>query len=454
MQTIQTILIANRGEIARRIIRTCQRMGIRSVVVYSEADQDAPHVREADEAYLIGPSQAKKSYLNIDKILDVAQSCQADAVHPGYGFLSENAAFARKCGERGLTFIGPDAAVIERMGSKLEARLAMQKAGVPVVPGWDGRLNSPNEAADAADELGFPLMLKANAGGGGIGLRLVRDKEELKRLFSSAEQQASSAFGDGALFLEQFVEDARHIEVQLAGDLDGNVIHLFERECTIQRKNQKVIEESPSPALSDQLRRQLCETAVQGAKAIGYTNLGTMEFIFDTQTQRFYFLEMNTRLQVEHPVTEAITGLDLVDWQIRLAAGEPLPLKQDDVHSSGCAVEGRLYAEDPVTFFPSPGTIERLTLPTKGVRLDFAVEEGNVVSPFYDPMIGKIIVHTYDRQAAIQQFQNVIDEIEIEGIKTNLPLLKKIAEEPDFLRGEYTTQYIESKNLLASEKKA
>ncbi|PTM57528.1 acetyl-CoA carboxylase biotin carboxylase subunit [Desmospora activa] len=449
MSGIQKILIANRGEIARRIIRTCRRMGIRSVAVYSEADQHALHVREADEAYNIGPSQVKKSYLNIDKILEIALHCQADAIHPGYGFLSENAVFARKCEEHGLTFIGPDADIIEQMGSKIVSRQSMQQAGVPVVPGWDGRLNSAEEAVDAANRLGFPLMLKASAGGGGMGLRLVRDEEELKRLFASAQQQASSSFGDGSLFLERYVQDARHIEVQLAADRYGHVIHLFERECTIQRRNQKVLEESPSPVLSNALRNQLCETAVRGAKEIGYTNIGTMEFIFDEQSEQFYFLEMNTRIQVEHPVTEAITGLDLVELQIKLAQGEPLPLKQHDVRSTGYALEGRLYAEDPKTFFPSPGTIEQLQLPEEGVRLDFAVEEGSVVSPFYDPMIGKMIVHADNRQAAIEQFHHLLKHIKVEGIKTNLALLQGITADPDFQQGQYTTNYLKRKKLLA-----
>lgn len=451
MKRIQKILIANRGEIARRIIRTCRRMGIPSVSVYSDADREAPHVKEADESYYIGSSQAKKSYLNIDNIIDVARQCDADAIHPGYGFLSENAVFARKCEENAITFIGPDPRIIEQMGSKIEARRAMKRAGVPVVPGWDGRLNSAEEAVKVADQLGFPLMLKASAGGGGIGLRLVQDEAELKRLFSAAEQQAGASFGDRALFLERYIERARHIEVQIAADKFGNAIHLFERECTIQRRNQKVIEESPSPVLTDALRQSLCETAVRGAKEIGYTNVGTMEFIFDEETQGFFFLEMNTRLQVEHPVTEAITGLDLVELQIRLAAGEPLPLEQSDVRTSGYAVEGRLYAEDPVTYFPSPGTIERLTLPEDGVRLDFGVEEGSAVSPFYDPMIGKVIVHADDRQSAISRFQQVLREMKVEGIRTNLPLLERIAADPDFREGMYTTRYLEEKDLLASD---
>lgn len=442
MSYFEKILIANRGEIARRIIRTCKRLGIKTVAIYSEADVNAPFVEEADEAICVGPAQAKKSYLDIEKVIEAARQTHVTAIHPGYGFLSENPAFVRKCEEEGIIFIGPDSRIIELMGSKIEARRQMQKTGIPVVPGWDGKLESVEEAISVAEKLGYPLMLKASAGGGGIGMQLVRDAEELKKAYSTTMERASSYFGDGTLFLERWISNPRHIEVQVACDNDGNAIHLFERECSVQRRNQKVVEESPSPFLDEKTRQKLLETALQGVKQIGYTNIGTMEFIFD-ENREFYFLEMNTRLQVEHPVTEEVTGLDLVELQIHLAAKEKLPFRQEDIRQIGHAIECRLYAEDPKTFFPSPGVLTTLSLPEEDVRLDFAVVEGNTVSPFYDPMIGKIITHGADRADAIRKMEKALEKIRAEGLTTNVTLLQLIVKDSDFRQGNYTTRFLD-----------
>ncbi|MBU8880739.1 acetyl-CoA carboxylase biotin carboxylase subunit [Bacillus sp. FJAT-29790] len=435
------VLIANRGEIARRIIRTCNKLDIKTVAVYSEADAEAPHVSEATEAVCIGPAHAKKSYLNIEKVIQVAKETHADAIHPGYGFLSENPDFARRCEEENIVFIGPSAETMRIMGSKLEARAQMQKAGVRVVPGTDKSLESVEEALEIADELGYPLMLKASAGGGGIGMQLVQDQSELMKVFDETRQKANSFFNDGTVFLEKWISKPRHIEVQIVADAYGNVLHLFERECSVQRRNQKVLEESPSPFLNDALRNELLEAAILGVKQIGYTNVGTMEFIFD-ENEKFYFLEMNTRLQVEHPVTEEITGLDLVELQLKIAAKEKLSITQEDINKTGHAIECRLYAEDPDTFFPSPGVISRLILPENDVRLDLAIIEGSAVTPFYDPMIGKVIVHGLTRDHAITKMQRVLKEIDIQGIKTNIPLLKQIMKNSSFISGNYTTEFL------------
>ncbi|AMQ07843.1 acetyl-CoA carboxylase biotin carboxylase subunit [Sporosarcina psychrophila] len=448
MSFFKKILVANRGEIARRIITTCKKMGIRTVAVYSDADADALFVREADESYHLGESPAKKSYLNGQKVLSIAKSCEVDAIHPGYGFLSENSSFALQCQEAGITFIGPDWKVIDSMGDKIKARQTMEEAGVPIVPGWNGDLKSIDQALIIASQLGYPLMLKASAGGGGIGMQLIRNDDELKKYFPFAKQTANSSFGDDTIFLERFIENARHIEVQVFGDNFGNVIHLFERECSIQRRNQKVIEESPSPVLSPQIRQKLCETAVKGVKKIGYTNAGTVEFLYDELSGDFYFLEMNTRLQVEHPITEKVTGLDLVELQIKVAAGEELKMEQEDIKQIGYALEARLYAEDPKTYFPSPGKLTKLTFPVeKSVRLDFSVEENSSIPPFYDPMIGKIIVHEESRNKALKKMNQALNEFKIEGIKTNLSLLKDIINDPKFIDGEYTTHFLETRSL-------
>ncbi|MFB7638186.1 acetyl-CoA carboxylase biotin carboxylase subunit [Peribacillus butanolivorans] len=441
MGYFKKVLIANRGEIARRIIRTCNKEGIQTVAVYSEADAEAPYVSEATEAVCIGPAQAKKSYLDIEKVIQIAKETHADAIHPGYGFLSENPKFVRRCEEENIVFIGPSAETIHIMGSKLEARNQMQKAGVRVVPGTDKSIESVDEALLIANDLGYPLMLKASAGGGGIGMQLVQNDAELIKVFDATKLQATSFFKDGTVFLEKWISKPRHIEVQIVADTYGNVLHLFERECSVQRRNQKVIEESPSPFLNDTLRKELLDAAIRGVKQIDYTNVGTMEFIFD-ENQNFYFLEMNTRLQVEHPVTEEITGLDLVELQLKIAAKEKLTITQEEINKTGHAIECRLYAEDPNTFFPSPGVISRLKLPENDVRFDFGIIEGSAVTPFYDPMIGKIIVHGITRDQAIEKMQRVLDEIDVQGVKTNLMLLKEIMKNNQFIRGNYTTQFL------------
>ncbi|WP_102275183.1 acetyl-CoA carboxylase biotin carboxylase subunit [Cytobacillus massiliigabonensis] len=448
MGYFRKVLIANRGEIARRIIRTCKKLGIDTVAVYSEADAESPHVSEATEAVCIGPAQAKKSYLNIEKVIQVAKEINADAIHPGYGFLSENPVFVERCEEEDIVFIGPSAETIRLMGSKLAARKQMNKAGVKVVPGSDESIDSLEEAIRLANQLGYPLMLKASAGGGGIGMQLVHNEDELTKAFDATKQKASSFFNDGTVFLEKFISKPRHIEVQIAADNYGNILHLFERECSIQRRNQKVIEESPSPFLDDDLRKELLEAAVRGVKQINYTNVGTMEFIFD-ENKNFYFLEMNTRLQVEHPVTEEITGIDLVEWQLKIAAKESLTLTQEEIKKTGFAIECRLYAEDPITFFPSPGVITNMVLPENEGRFDFGFENGSTVTPFYDPMLGKIIVHGLSRDHAISKMQNVLEQMDIQGVKTNLPLLQKIMENKQFIAGSYTTEFLsENKGQL------
>ncbi len=445
MALFNKILIANRGEIALRIIRTCHRMGIDTVAVYSEADVDAPFVKEAKEAVCVGEAQAKKSYLNMDKIISTAKEMNVDAIHPGYGFLSENSIFVELCEDADITFIGPDKEIMEIMGSKLKSRQMMKEAGVPVVPGSDRNLDSLEEALETAEGLEYPLMLKASAGGGGIGMKKVHNKEELAAAFKTTKKQAENFFSDDKVFLEQWIYEPRHIEVQIAADSKGNVIHLFERECSVQRRHQKVIEESPSPFLTDETRKKLLEATIRGVKHLGYRNLGTMEFIFDAGGE-FYFLEMNTRLQVEHPVTEAVTGLDLVEWQIRIAAGETLPLAQEEVEQSGHAIEARLYAEDPKTYFPSPGKITRLRLAEDLGRYDFGVVEGSQVTPFYDAMIGKIIIHGDDRENAIDKMKKALNALEVEGITTNLTLLEDIMTAEQFTSGQYTTNFLDEFN--------
>ncbi|MGE5700893.1 MAG: acetyl/propionyl/methylcrotonyl-CoA carboxylase subunit alpha [Clostridia bacterium] len=441
MTTIQKVLIANRGEIARRIIRTCKRLSIPTVAVYSEADKDALFVQEADEAVSIGPAPVKKSYLDMEALIRATKETGADAIHPGYGFLAENSAFAQRCDAEGITFIGPKASVIRLMGDKIAARNQMKAAGVAIVPGVEGALGSVDEAKRAAQELGYPVMLKASAGGGGIGMQIVWNDQELEKAYESTAQRAGSYFGDDTLFLEKYIASPRHIEVQIAGDSFGNVVHLWERECSIQRRNQKIIEEAPSPVLDDVVREALCEAAVKGAKSIGYTNVGTMEFILDEQGQ-FYFLEMNTRIQVEHPVTEEISGIDLVEWQLDIAAGRPLATEQLAISPIGHAIECRVYAEDPRTFMPSPGTLTTLQLP-ENARLEFAVAEGDRVTPFYDPMIGKIITHGTNRQEAIAKMKEALQQCEIRGITHNVPLLSMIMENASFQDGNYNTKFVE-----------
>ena len=434
---MKKILIANRGEIAVRVIRACGEMGIASVAVFSEVDRAALHVRMADEAYAIGPAAPRESYLNISKILDVAKRSGAEGIHPGYGFLSENAEFARACAQAGVKFIGPTAEAMQKMGSKTRARQAMEKAGVPFVPGSAHGL-SLDEARKVAAEVGYPVMLKAAAGGGGKGMRLVKRAEELQSAYEAAASEALRAFGDGEVYIEKFIEQPRHIEIQVLADEHGNCVYLGERECSLQRRHQKVLEEAPSAIVDEAMRRRMGETAVRVARAAGYTNAGTIEFLVDAKRD-FYFLEMNTRLQVEHPVTEMVTGLDLVQLQIRIARGEPLPFTQEDVQLRGHAIECRIYAEDPENnFFPSPGKITRLLTPSgPGIREDSGVYEGWSVPLDYDPMLSKLVAWAPDRAQAIARMQRALEEYFIGGIMTNLGLFRCILKEPAFARAEF-----------------
>jgi acetyl-CoA carboxylase, biotin carboxylase subunit len=442
------VLIANRGEIAVRIIRACREMGIISVAVFSDVDRAALHVSKADEAYHIGPAAAAQSYLDVEKIIAVARRCGADAIHPGYGFLSENPSFARACAQAGIKFIGPPASAMEIMGSKTRARQAVQAAGVPFVPGSSKGL-SLAEAELMAAKIGYPVMIKAAAGGGGKGMRLVGTSAELKSAFETAQSEAQRAFNDGELYLEKLIENPRHIEIQVLGDERGNMVYLGERECSVQRRHQKVIEEAPSAVVDDKLRRRMGEVAVQAAKSAGYANAGTVEFLVDAE-RNFYFLEMNTRLQVEHPVTELVTGLDLVHLQFRIAGGERLPFAQQDVALRGHALECRIYAEDPDNnFFPSPGKITRLLQPSgPGIREDTGVYEGWRVPLDYDPMLSKLIAFAPDRQMAIARMRRALDEYFIGGIKTNLSLFRRILEDPDFVAARINTGFLD--RMLAS----
>ncbi|MGG4191958.1 acetyl-CoA carboxylase biotin carboxylase subunit [Paenibacillus jamilae] len=436
------ILIANRGEIAARVIRTCKALGIATVSIYSKVDKEAPHVKMADEAYEVGNPKVTDSYLKIDKILEIAQLSQADAIHPGYGLLSENAEFARRCEEAGIVFIGPSSDVIARMGSKIEARNSMEQAGVPVVPGISCALADAEEAAQAAGRIGYPVMLKASAGGGGIGMQIVNNESEIKQAFEGNQKRASNFFGDGAMYLEKVVENPRHIEIQILADAQGNTVYLWERECSIQRRHQKVVEEAPSTFLDELTREKMGEAAVRAAKSIGYRNAGTIEFLVD-EHKNFYFLEMNTRLQVEHTITEEITGLDLVAEQLRIAAGHSLNFGQSDVKREGHAIEVRIYAEDPKTFFPSPGIITKFAIPEgDGIRHELAVHDGSVVTPFYDPMIAKLIVAGKDRNEAIERLQQALADYQVEGIKTNIPMLQEVIAHPAFRSGETTTGFV------------
>ncbi|PID00677.1 acetyl-CoA carboxylase biotin carboxylase subunit [Sporosarcina sp. P29] len=437
------ILIANRGEIAARIMRTCRALDIKTVGVYSEADAEAVHVKQADEAYLLGGPRVTESYMKIDKILEAAHQSKAEAIHPGYGLLSENAEFARRCEEEGFVFIGPSPAVISEMGSKIASRKAMEKAGVPVVPGVTRSLADAEEAIEVAESIGYPVMLKASAGGGGIGMQVVHSADEVGKAFEGNQKRATDFFGDGAMYIEKFVEKPRHIEIQILADNEGNTVYLWERECSIQRRHQKVVEEAPSSFISEETRKKMGEAAVKAAKSIGYKNAGTIEFLVDAD-QNFYFLEMNTRLQVEHPITEEITGLDLVKEQLEIAAGKTLSFTQADVKRDGHAIEVRIYAEDPKTFFPSPGTITKLKLPEgPGVRHELAVHGESVVTPFYDPMIAKLVVKGKDRDEAIDRLQEALSNYHIEGIKTNIPMLQEVAAHEAFRSGETTTEFVE-----------
>jgi acetyl-CoA carboxylase biotin carboxylase subunit len=444
MKPIRKVLIANRGEIARRVARTCRRLGIGVVAVYSDADRDMPFVREADEAFRLGPAESAESYLRIDRILEAARVTGADAIHPGYGFLAENAAFATACLSAGVTFIGPTPDAIAAMGSKQRAKRIMADAGVPVIPGYDGADQTTEVLVRMASEVGFPVLVKASAGGGGKGMKRVDREGELAEAIESARREATNAFGDGTLLIEKYVEAPRHVEIQILGDAHGNVVHLNERECSIQRRHQKIVEESPSPALEPDLRRRMGEAAVRAATAIGYRNAGTVEFVL-AKDQSFYFLEVNTRLQVEHPVTECVTGLDLVEQQIRVAEGGALGFTQDDVQLTGAAIEVRLYAEDPAAgFLPQTGRIVDFHLPAlEGVRVDGGVEVGDEVSIHYDPMVAKIIAYAPDRLTAIRRLRRALAELGIGGLRTNRSFLMRVLDHPAFLAGELDTHFID-----------
>ncbi|HVB99507.1 MAG TPA: acetyl-CoA carboxylase biotin carboxylase subunit [Candidatus Dormibacteraeota bacterium] len=438
------ILVANRGEIAARIIRACREMGILTVAVYSEVDRTSLHVQMADEALPIGPAASRESYLSIHKIIDAARRTGCSALHPGYGFLAEDAALARACDAAGLVFIGPTPEAMERLGSKTEARQVARRAGVPTTPGALDAIADLAGARSMAREIGFPVLLKAVAGGGGKGMRAVESDSQLDGAWRDAGSEAANAFGDGRLYIEKYLPRPRHIEIQIFGDHEGHIVHLGERECSIQRRHQKVVEESPSPVVDPALRRAMGEAAVRLAQAASYRNAGTVEFLVD-DSGRFYFLEVNTRLQVEHPVTESVTDMDLVKIQIRVAAGEPLPFRQEDVTLRGHAMECRIYAEDPENhFFPSPGRIVSMNLPEgPGIRNDVGVTSGWTVPGDYDPMLGKLIVRGGDRAETIARLSRALEEYSIAGIKTNLGLFRRLLREPEFLRGEFHTRWLD-----------
>lgn len=437
------ILIANRGEIATRIIWACKELGIRTVAVHSEVDRDSLHVRFADEAICIGPAPSAKSYLNIPAVISAAEITNVDAIHPGYGFLAENAYFAEVCEACNIKFIGPSPESINMMGDKAQARAVMKAAGVPITPGFDGIIEDEGEAVSIAAQIGYPVIIKASAGGGGRGMRIVRNQDELITSLASAQQEAQLAFNNPAVYIEKYIETARHIEIQVLGDQHGNVVHLGERECSIQRRHQKLIEESPSPALTPELRQRMGEVAVRACREIGYVNAGTMEFLLD-EDQNFYFMEMNTRIQVEHPVTELVTNTDLVREQILVAAGERLEFDQEDIVFSGHAIECRINAESPVTYAPSPGLITVMNLPGgPGVRVDTAAYPGWFVPPHYDSLIAKLIVHHRTREMAIARMQRALEAFIVVGIETSVPLHQKIIAEPDFVAGNLSTKFME-----------
>jgi len=439
---VQKVLIANRGAIASRIIRTCKKLGIYTVAIYSEADEYLPYVKKADEAVLIGPSPVQESYLNMSKIIEVAKEKQVEAIHPGYGFLSENSTFAKLCEEAGFVWIGPSSTTIEQMGNKLIARKSMEKAGVPIIPGTISPITNIEAALQHARKIGYPIMLKAASGGGGVGLQVIHSEEELKKMFERIKERAGQLFGNEQLFIEKLIENARHIEVQVASDHYGNFVHLYERECSIQRRNQKVIEEAPSPFLSEDTRTELCKAAIQAAKAINYNNIGTVEFLVD-ENEKFYFLEMNTRIQVEHGITEAITGIDLVQLQLEIADDKRIPFNQEEIKRKGHAIETRIYAEDPKNFLPSPGTITNYIEPEKdAIRIESSVEQGSKVTPFYDPMICKLIAYGKSRTETIDILTEGLNNFVIDGIKTNIPMLQTVLTEENFLRGNTPIDYV------------
>ncbi|BDG80629.1 MULTISPECIES: acetyl-CoA carboxylase biotin carboxylase subunit [Bacillus] len=449
---IKKLLIANRGEIAVRIIRACKELGIETVAVYSEADKDALHVQMADEAFCIGPKASKDSYLNVTNIVSVAKLTGTDAIHPGYGFLAENADFAELCEEVNVTFVGPSAEAISKMGTKDVARETMKQAGVPIVPGSQGIIENVEEAVSLANEIGYPVIIKATAGGGGKGIRVARTEEELINGIKITQQEAATAFGNPGVYIEKYIEDFRHVEIQVLADNYGNTIHLGERDCSIQRRLQKLLEESPSPALDSEIREQMGEAAVKAAKAVGYTGAGTVEFIYDYREQRYYFMEMNTRIQVEHPVTEMVTGTDLIKEQIRVASGMELTLKQEDVLFEGWAIECRINAENPSkNFMPSPGEIKMYLPPGGlGVRVDSAAYPGYTIPPYYDSMIAKVITYGKTRDEAVARMKRALSEFVIEGIETTIPFHIKLLEHETFVSGEFNTKFLETYDVMGS----
>jgi acetyl-CoA carboxylase biotin carboxylase subunit len=443
-EMFQKLLIANRGEIAVRIIRACREMGIKTVAVYSQADADALHTQLADESICIGKAEAKDSYLNMERILSATIASGADAIHPGFGFLSENSKFAELCEKCNIAFIGPSAKTIEETGNKSEARNAMVRAGVPVIPGTKNPIFTAEAGRKFADEIGYPVMIKAALGGGGKGMRVVRNSEEFEKNFQNAQREAENGFGDNSMYIEKYIEHPKHIEFQILADNEGNTIHLGERDCSVQRRHQKMIEESPCTALDDALRQQMGEMAVRAAKAVGYRNAGTVEFLLDSHRQ-FYFMEINTRIQVEHGVTELVTGIDLVKEQIRIAAGEKLGLRQSDIHLTGHAMEVRINAENPdKNFAPCPGTIQELHIPGgNGVRIDTAVYPGYIIPPYYDSMIMKVMVYDKDRESALKKMRSTLGEVIIEGVTTNLDFQYEILKNKEFESGAVHTDFIE-----------
>ena len=441
---LKKILIANRGEIAVRIIRACREMGIKTVAVYSEADKTALHTKLADEAICIGPAISTKSYLNVKAIIEAACLTGADSIHPGFGFLSENNSFAKMCDEIGIKFIGPKPEIIELMGNKSKAKETMKSVGVPVVPGSDGLIYTMQEAINISNQIGYPVIIKASAGGGGKGIRIAYSEEELRKAYEIVKQEALNSFNDDSIYIEKFIENPRHIEIQIMADEYGNAVHLGERDCTVQRKNQKMLEETPSGVIDSRLREKMGAIAVKAVKEVGYTNVGTIEFLVD-KNKDFYFMEMNTRIQVEHPVTEMVTGLDLIKEQIRIASGEKMKYRQRDINFNGHSLEARINAENPYkNFMPSPGTIEELHLPGgNGIRVDTAVYSGYKVPQNYDSMIAKVIVHGKDRNESIAKMKSALSEFVISGIETNIDFLLKILDNENFVNNEYDTSFID-----------
>lgn len=449
---LNKVLIANRGEIAVRIIRACRELGIKTVAVYSTADKNALHAKIADEAVCIGPPQSKDSYLNMREIIAACELTGADAIHPGFGFLSENAHFARTCEKCGITFIGPRPESIEMLGDKAQAKETMKNAGVPVILGSEGAIKSIAEAKELADKIGYPVLVKASAGGGGRGIRIVQSESELESQMTAAKQEALSCFGNDEVYIEKFIENPKHIEIQILADNFGNVVYLGERDCSMQRRNQKVLEETPSPVMTEELRRKMGESAVAAAKVCGYRNAGTIEFLVDKHLN-YYFMEMNTRIQVEHPITEAVTGVDLVKWQLLIAGGEELTIKQEDIKIQGHSIECRINAENPeMNFLPSPGVIKSLYVPGgPGIRIDSACYQGCEISPYYDSMIAKLIVHASDRETAIAKMRWALSEFIVDGVSTNIDFHLKLIRREEFLNGDYDNGFLGRTDILKED---